>query len=211
MKKLIITLLCCLLCAGCEEKAKTTVFTWPAKAEPENNLASKSPIKAQNLDDYLFRKDAIYLDLRDAGQFYKEGHVGGFTNLPFYGYITDFKANKATLFSFVKKDKTSHFGDVGSYKANYPTAEKWIYDTLPRDKYILAISTSGVESAYFLNLLLQLGYDGTKLYNVGSFTTGMGDDAAYRFLKEARHLVAPLELYDSEIIYRFDLKKFKEP
>ena len=73
-----------------------------------------------------------------------------------------------------------------------------------RNKNILVIATAGVESSYFLNLLIQLGYDPAKLYNVGSFTTGMGEDIAYRYYNEAKYLIQPMELYDTSISYNWE-------
>ena len=71
----------------------------------------------------------------------------------------------------------------------------------PKDKNILVIATAGVESCYLLNLLVQLGYDEEKLYNVGSFTTGMGNDIAYVSRKDAKYLIKPFYVDDTVISY----------
>ena len=57
-------------------------------------------------------------------------------------------------------------GDVNCYTPNYEESKRIIESTFPKDKNLLIISTAGVESAYLINLLLRLGYDGSKLYNV---------------------------------------------
>ena len=215
--KIILCILLALSLVGCGESGPAEVETivvlkdLPAKEDSTNNLGSASPIKASNLDDYLFRDDCVYIDTRDAYQYYAEGHVAGFTNVPFYGYITDFNYNPNTLFSSIKTkngEEITHFGDVNSYSPNYEESIKLIEDIFPRDKNIMAISTAGVESAYLLNLLLQLGYDGNKLYNVGSFTNGMGEDVAYSLYDGVKYLVDGIELYDTKINYQLDIENY---
>ena len=181
----------------------------PQTEKPKSMLMSESPITPRNIDDFLFRNDCIYIDLRSSETFYKEGHIAGFTNVPFYGYIADFPNNHTSLFKMTKQGGI-YLGDVGSFLKNYEEAEQIIYETFSKEKNIIAISTAGVESCYFLNLLLQLGYDENKLYNAGSFTNGMGNDIAYRTYASAKYLVQGLELVDARQEYTFStLTKIK--
>ena len=213
--KILLALLLSLALFGCADTNNDDVVIvskeLPVKEDISSHLASTSPIKASNLDDYLFRDDCVYIDTRDAKQFYSEGHVAGFTNIPFYGYITDFKYNPNTLFSSNKSsngENSINFGHKGSYSPNYEESIKLIEDVIPRDKNILVISTAGVESAYFLNLLSQLGYDDSKLYNVGCFSNGMGEDVAYSRLEDVSYLVEGIELYDTNIQYILDIENY---
>lgn len=215
MKKTIIILISLLLIA-CSTNTPTVsnennIKEIPVKSDINSNLASTSYITPKNIDDYLFRTDCFYIDLRDPNLFLSEGHIAGFINIPFYGYITDFIENDNILFSMNKikeNDKVIHLGDNGSFKPIYEESIDLIYDIIPKDKYILAISTAGVESAYFLNLLQQIGYDPAKLINVGSFTNGMGEDIAYSSYSEAKYLVSKTELYDTNITYKLDTYKY---
>lgn len=181
------------------------VLDIPAKEDPSSALMSASPIKPSNIDDYLYRDDCVYIDTRSAQQFHSEGSIGGFMNIPFYGYIADFKAGTGSLFQMTKvtdEDGTVYpLGEPGSFIPNYEESEQMIKALIPKNKTILVIATAGVESCYFINLLKQLGYDEAKLYNVGSFTTGMGNDQAYVGLEDVKHLVPPFELYDTVITY----------
>ena len=158
-------------------------------------------INPKNIDDYLFRDDCIYIDTRDPEQFYEEGSIAGFVNIPFYGYICDFKKGTGSLFTFTKISDEILLGDPGSFIANYEESEEVIKSMFPKDKNILVIATAGVESCYILNLLVQLGYDEEKLYNVGSFTTGMGNDIAYVSRKDAKYLIKPFYVDDTVISY----------
>ena len=209
MKKILICIVIFLL-AGCQIKNKEIVVTeidneietsaLPAKMDKSNNM-SLSPINPKNIDDYLFRDDCIYIDTRDPKQFYEEGSIAGFVNIPFYGYICDFKKGTGSLFTFTKISDEILLGDPGSFIANYEESEEVIKSMFPKDKNILVIATAGVESCYLLNLLVQLGYDEEKLYNVGSFTTGMGNDIAYVSRKDAKYLIKPFYVDDTVISY----------
>ena len=211
MKKIFICLILFMMC-GCTvkekeitvvEKSESDVISLPVKSADSNNM-SDSPINPKNLDDYLFREDCFYVDTRDPEQFYGEGSVAGFVNIPFYGYICDFKKGTGSLYTFTKVSDDILLGDPGSFIASYKESEEIIKSIFPVDKNIIVIATAGVESCYLLNLLVQLGYDSDKLYNAGSFTTGMGDDIAYVSYKDAKYLVRPVYLDDTSISYSFE-------
>lgn len=219
MKKLIsIFLLICLCACSAPHNTQSTtptpvptpetVVNLPSKDNPMSTRMSESPITPKNLDDYLFREDCIYLDTRYPYQFYQEGAVAGFMNLPFYEYIADFKSDVNALYTITKvtleDGSVIYPGDPGSFVANFEESDELIQDLIPSDKNILVIATAGVESSYFLNLLIQLGYDPNKLYNVGSFTTGMGNDIAYRYNKDAKYIIPPMELYETSISYSWE-------
>lgn len=132
MKKILICIVIFLL-AGCQIKNKEIVVTeidneietsaLPAKMDKSNNM-SLSPINPKNIDDYLFRDDCIYIDTRDPEQFYEEGSIAGFVNIPFYGYICDFKKGTGSLFTFTKISDEILLGDPGSFIANYEESEE---------------------------------------------------------------------------------------
>ena len=111
----------------------------------------------------------------------------------------------------MKKSGGKYIGDINSFEENYEESAQLIAELFPKAKKIIAISTAGVESCYFLNLLIQLGYNGENLYNAGSFTNGMGKDIAYRTYKNARYLVKGIELSDTKIEYCFTGLTKKEP
>lgn len=210
MKKIL--LLCLFLLCSCAQVPKETieivdneqviVETLPSKEDASNQM-SKSPITPKNIDDYLFRDDCIYIDTRSPKQFYEEGSIAGFINIPFYGYICDFENNSRSLYTF-KKDGDILLGDPGSFFANYEESDEIIKSYFPKDKNILVIATAGVESCYLLNLLEQLGYESDKLYNVGSFTTGMGSDISYIGNKDAKYLISPFYMDETTIDYHFE-------
>lgn len=204
MKKLIPLICATCLFMSCEKpgpEVEVQLVSLPTKTIPESTLMSQSVITPRNLDQYLFLEDCLYIDLRSPRDFYEEGHVAGFVNIPFYDYIADFEGADSAFFEMTTQGG-EYLGDVGSFVDRSGLGEQWILDTFDSNKSIIAISTAGVESCYFLNLLIQLGYDPAKLYNAGSFTTGMGEDIAYRAYSGAQYLVPGTPLYDTEIIFR---------
>lgn len=190
MKRILFVIICFLL-IGCSNK--NPYENIPDKIVVSGTSASDSSVKTTNIDNYLFREDSIYVDLRPYSWVAKDGHIAGFSFFPFYDFIADrSEEDRLFLFRNTKKDDGTLIlgGEPGSYTANYEESEQIINIFFPKDKYIFVISQSGLESTYFLNLLIQLGYNPEKLYNVGGFANGTGfDNIAYVNVENAKYLV----------------------
>lgn len=196
-----------LMLVGCSGPTIESPDTLPEKSAEDVSLQS-SPVTPINLDDYLFLENTLYVDARDPNQFLSEGHVAGFQNIPFYGLIVKTASDDFGLFSMTKKtdeqgNVVASYGGVGSFTPRYNESIAIIHYLFPNDQAIVALSTAGVESQYLLNLLLQLGYDGTLLYNAGNFSNSLGSLTAYRLREDARHLVMGHEAYHVKISYDF--------
>lgn len=221
MRKTICLLTLCILC-GCSvpnneeplpkpdkseiEVIEKTNLTLPEKTNPESTLISDSVLNATNIDDYLFIKDVMYVDLRDPQQLLSEGMIAGFMNIPFYGLIADLASNDGVLFTMTKpRDESgkilAQLGDVNSFVANYEESNSYLTYLFPKDKQIVFMSTAGVEATYMMNLLIQLGYDAANLYNAGCFSNGIGDQIAYRNYDQARYFTAGHEAYTIKASY----------
>ncbi len=199
-------LLLCLLLTSCTTKQIEKPL--PEKSEvtlppSQTTKMSDSFVTTNNIDDYLFLDDVIYIDLRDAVQFMNEGSIAGFINIPFYQMIASVKYNPSCLYTMTKKAPIQ-LGDVGSYQANYKESDENIFYLIPDDKKIIFISTAGVEATYMINLLIQLGYDSTKLYNAGGFSNTVGNNIAYKDIKTTKYKVAPLESNQLTITYSWN-------
>lgn len=208
MKKLLMVLLAVMLAActastnkeSVEPPAEEEIRKLPDKEIPDSSLMSESPLSPLNIDNYLFIDDVLYIDTRSPQQFNEEGHVAGFTNIPFYESIATYNDNPESLFEMkkVKGDdgKTNILlGDVGSFFPRYKESEELLEYTFPRDKQIVFIATAGVESCYLINLLKQYGYDASLLYNAGSFTNSLGPNVAYKELDDVKYYVEPIAIY----------------
>lgn len=207
MNKFIIGLLSFVLLCGCTpSKQDEEITSLPKKTFPSSSLLEDSDVTTDNLDQYLFLEDTVYIDTRDPMQFLQEGHVAGFTNIPFYNYIVDFNFNENCLFTMTKVEKEDGtvypLGEVGSFIPNYEESEEMIEAMFPQNK-IVFLSTAGVESTYMMNLLIQLGYDFNVLYNAGGFSNSAVGFKSYRELENAKYKVDPIELPETTIQYHW--------
>lgn len=204
MKKIILLFL--LTLTGCFnssnsslEVEKNPYENIPVKNEPDGFTIEASSVNTRNIDNYLFRDDTMYVDLRYYSWVLSQGHIAGFSFFPFYELIAamDNSENDNKLFSYKKE---SPICEVGSFSPNYEESEFLLYNLFPKDKYIFAISQSGLECVYFFNLLVQYGYDASKLYNIGGFSNGTGlYNIAYIDLENPRYLVKGNPILDGSI------------
>lgn len=203
MRKRLITFSLCILLFGC---VPTSIAENPAgsplpkKTNDNSTLMSESVINVSNLDDFLFREDTYYVDTREINQWLEEGHVAGFVNVPFYQAIANIKTNTGVLYSFDRirdagGNVTVSLGEVGSFSANYNESLSILSAIFPKNKNIIIMSTAGVEASYLISLLIQVGYDGSKLYNAGPFSNTVGTNIAYRDFKDAKYLVKGSNAY----------------
>lgn len=210
MKNKLLIILSAILLSACssnntivqiESSNVETKKALPIKEIPESSLMSESPLSAENIDDYLFIEDVMYVDTRSPYMFYSEGHIAGFMNIPWYEAICQHEVSDNILFSMDKiRDKDgnviANMGDVGSFSPNYEESVSLLYATFPKNKQIVFIASAGVESAYLMNLLIQYGYDANLLYNAGAVTNSLGKNVAYKDLKNTKHFVKPIDTFE---------------
>lgn len=196
MNKLLISLMSVLLigCTPTVTDPDPMKSPLPTKTSATSTLMSESPINVSNLDDYLFRTDTYYVDTREINQWLEEGHVAGFVNIPFYQAIANIKKSTDVLYSFdrirdTNGNVTVSLGEPGSFSENYEQSQFILSTIFPKNRNIVFLSTAGVEASYLIALLIQVGYDGSKLYNAGPFSNSVGNNIAYRDYKDAKYLV----------------------
>lgn len=134
-------------------------------------------INEETIDKYLGRSDSVYRDMRmlkDPGNYeaiggdsYLSGFIKGFEVVP-YPYlvnVTDLPSEVGetyigdTLFTF----------ENGAYRANYEESLEILEYLFPRDKYIFLICGGGGYAGMTKSLLVNLGWDSNKIYNIGGF------------------------------------------
>lgn len=142
------------------------------------DLGIDKNINESTIDKYLGRKDSVYRDVRmleDPGDYeaiggdsYLSGFVEGFEviSLPYIIPVTDlpeavgFTYTGDTLFS--KNDK-------GNYVPNYKESMDIIEYYFPKDKNIFIMCGGGGYAGMMKKLLVDLGWDENKIYNVGGY------------------------------------------
>lgn len=189
MKKFLsLFILFLFLVPGCSNKGYKDI---PPKTKHTDNDAMISPINTKNIDEYMFRDDVQYVDLRNSESILNDGYIAGFEFIPYYSIIASFSEHDALFQMKSTKDsdgKTIHAGQVGGFIAQYEESEKMIENLFSKEKYIFLISVGGSESAYLINLLIQLGYNGELLYNVGGVSNNDGVES-YTNISSNRYYV----------------------
>ncbi len=135
-------------------------------------------INEKTIDDYLNRSDAVYRDLRmlkDPGNYeaiggdsYLSGFVEGFELVP-YPYIVNVVGLPEEVGSSYTGKTLFHQHSDGSYSANYKESTAMLEALFPKDKAIFLMCGGGGYSGMMKNMLVALGWDESKIYDVGGY------------------------------------------
>ena len=132
-------------------------------------------INAETIDKYLGRDDSVYRDMRmliDPGNYsaiggdsYLSGLVSGFEVVP-YPLLTEVKGLPEAVGDSYKGKTLFTQDENGTYKANYEESIEYLEYYFPKDKYIFLMCGGGGYAGMTKNLLVSLGWDENKIYNV---------------------------------------------
>lgn len=135
-------------------------------------------VNEETIDSYLGRSDAVYRDLRmleDPGNYeaiggdsYLSGFVDGFELVPF-PYIVNVKGLPDEVGSTYDGKTLFHQHSDGSYSENYEESMSILEALFPRDKVIFLMCGGGGYSGMMKNMLVELGWDESKIYDVGGY------------------------------------------
>lgn len=142
-------------------------------------------INEATIDQYLGREDAVYRDMRmliDPGNYaaiggdsYLSGYVDGFEIVPF-PYIVNVSGLPEEVGSTYVGKTLFTQDSKGEVKANYAESLQILEDLFPKDKYIFLMCGGAGYAGMTKNLLIQLGWDADKIYNVGGYWFYEGDN-----------------------------------
>ena len=158
-------------------------------------------VNEATIDQYLNRSDAVYRDLRmleDPGNYeaiggdaYLSGFVDGFEVIP-YPYIVNVEGLPEVV-GDTYKGKTLFTQKNGEYKANYKESVDMLEALFPKDKKIFLMCGGGGYSGMMKNMLVALGWDGSKIYDVGG----------YWYYEGKNDVKVKRELDDGTVVYDF--------
>lgn len=151
-------------------------------------------INIETIDQWLGRDDVAYIDVRmlvDPGDYgaiggdpVLSGTVEGFEVVP-YPYLANLTGlppevaatqyNGPTLFTLTWDDN----GNIASVTPNFEESEMIIKDLFPEDKHIFLMCGGGGYAGFTRALLIELGYDPSKVYNIGGFWGYDGDNKVH--------------------------------
>lgn len=134
-------------------------------------------INESTIDEYLNRTDTAYRDVRMlkdpanyekiGGDSYLSGFIKGFEVVP-YPYLV----NVTGLPEEIGKSyqgKTLFTNENGTYKANYKESMQILEYLFPKDKNIFLMCGAGGYAGNTKKMLIALGWDENKIYNIGGY------------------------------------------
>lgn len=158
-------------------------------------------INEETIDQYLNRSDTVYRDMRMlkdeadyeaiGGDSYLSGIVEGFEVVP-YPYLCNVEGLPEAVGNTYSGVTLFTHTEDGEYVANYEESMHIIESLFPRDKNIFLMCGGGGYAGMTKQLLVGLGYDPNRIYNVGGYWYYKGDHRIETFYEE-----------DGEIHYDF--------
>ncbi len=151
----------------------------PEVSEGERgNLGIDKNVNETTIDNYLGRSDAVYRDMRmlvDPGDYeaiggdsYLSGFVNGFEVVPLPYIVNVLGLPDAVGDTYTGKTLFYNDGN-GKYTANYSESVEVLEALFPKDKVIFLMCGGGGYAGAMKNLLVALGWDADKIYNVGGY------------------------------------------
>ena len=140
-------------------------------------------INEETIDEYLGRSDSVYRDMRmlkDPGNYeaiggdsYLSGFVKGFEVVP-YPYLTAVKGLPEEVGDSYTGRTLFHETEDGKYEAYYKESMDILEYYFPKDKTIFLMCGGGGYAGMTKSLLVSLGWDADKIYNVGGYWSYSG-------------------------------------
>ena len=150
----------------------------PEVSEGERGtLGIDKNVNESTIDNYLGRNDSVYMDVRmlkDPGNYeaiggdsYLSGFVKGFSvlSLPYLIPVSGLPEVVGNTY----QGKTLFSIKDGKYVANYKESLEILEYFFPKDKKIFLMCGGGGYAGMAKNLLVSLGWDKNKIYNVGGY------------------------------------------
>ena len=151
----------------------------PELAEGQRGkLGIDKNVNEATIDSYLGRSDAVYRDLRmleDPGNYEAiggdsklSGFVRGFEVVPFPYIVNVTGLPEEVGETYSGKTLFRQHSD-GSYTDNYKESMEVLEGLFPKDKVIFLMCGGGGYSGMMKKMLVALGWDESKIYDVGGY------------------------------------------
>ena len=142
-------------------------------------------INESTIDEYLGRSDSVYRDMRmlkDPGNYeaiggdsYLSGFVEGFEVVPL-PYLTNVTGLPEDVGETYTGETLFTQDESGNYVANYEESMEILEAIFPKDKNIFLMCGGGGYAGMTKTMLVDLGWDENKIYNVGAFWSYNGNN-----------------------------------
>lgn len=142
-------------------------------------------INESTIDEYLGRSDSVYRDMRmlkDPGNYeaiggdsYLSGFVQGFEVVPL-PYLTNVTGLPEEVGETYTGETLFTQDESGNYVANYEESMDILETIFPKDKNIFLMCGGGGYAGMTKTMLVALGWDEDKIYNVGAYWSYNGNN-----------------------------------
>ena len=142
-------------------------------------------INESTIDEYLGRSDSVYRDMRmlkDPGNYeaiggdsYLSGFVEGFEVVPL-PYLTNVTGLPEDVGETYTGETLFTQDESGNYVANYEESMEILEAIFPKDKNIFLMCGGGGYAGMTKTMLVALGWDENKIYNVGAYWSYNGNN-----------------------------------
>ncbi len=162
------------------KKDADTVKEMPkAEANLDSQFGVDKNITVENIDEYLGREDTVYRDMRMLFDPADYAAIGGDADLSFsidgfkvvpYPYIATLQTlpvDGAYMGNCLFTIEWGEDGSIASVTENYKESMQALEELFPRDKNIILTCGGGGYAGMTRALLIELGWDAEKLYNIG--------------------------------------------
>ena len=173
MKRLLIVLTLLLFVCGYEED----LLKPDINEDDRKEFGVDKNINEKTIDKYLSRKDSVYIDMRmlkDPGNYeniggdsYLSGFIKGFEVIPYPLIVNVTNLPDEVGNSYT--GKTLFTVTNNEYKENYKESKEFLEYFFPKDKYIFLMCGAGGYAGMMKNMLISLGWDKFKIYNIGGY------------------------------------------
>ena len=177
MKKTCLLLLILFLLLGLVSCGDKKLSPPEVESGVRGELGIDKNINEETIDQYLNRDDAVYRDMRMlideadyeaiGGDSYLSGFVKGFEVVP-YPYLCNVEGLPEAV-GTPYEGETLFTHDEDGYRENYEESMTILESLFPKDKYIFLMCGGGGYAGMTKNLLVALGWDENKIYNVGGY------------------------------------------
>lgn len=180
MKKslILIMMLSIFLCSCSNNKLESLPVPEVGQGIRGEEFGIDKNINEDTIDNYLFRSDSVYRDMRmlkDPGNYeaiggdsYLSGFISGFEVIP-YPLIVNVTGLPNEVGNTYNGNTLFRQNEDGEYIANYEESLEILEYFFPKDKYIFLMCGGGGYAGMMKNLLISLGWDSNKIYNVGGY------------------------------------------
>lgn len=176
---IIIAIIICAFIFNKNETPKLSVLPKPEVTEGvRGKLGIDKNINEKTIDNYLNREDSVYRDMRmlkDPGNYeairggdaYLSGFIKGFEVVP-YPYLVNVSGLPKEV-GDTYTGKTLFTEKDGKYTVNYKESMDILKYLFPQDKNIFLMCGGGGYAGMTKTMLVALGWDENKIYNVGGY------------------------------------------